>query len=153
LLGRDVGIGDTECCVREKGGGGESQFERGGRHETRTVEKGSHVDALDSSLLVVDNDSVDVPSEDDRDGGLILGLSRLAEIDDSSVNTCFLFVCEEETRRVSEVAGEGSQGRERKGKGGSDSPGKIVFNVAKVSLNFVSFSVCFLSAPAWTILV
>jgi len=52
---------------------------------------------------VIDNDSVDVPSENDRDGGLVLGLGGLAEIDDSSVNTWFR---EERTNATSQQSVE-----------------------------------------------
>lgn len=48
----------------------------------------TYVDALDGGLLVIDNDSVDVATENNADGRLVLGLRRLAEVDDSPMNTC-----------------------------------------------------------------
>jgi len=40
-----------------------------------------YFDAIDGGTLLVYDDGVDVPSEDDRYGSLILALRRLAQVD------------------------------------------------------------------------
>lgn len=49
-------------------------------------EGGTHLDAGDRSLLVVDDDRVDVASEDGGDGDAVLAVRRLAEVDHAALD-------------------------------------------------------------------
>lgn len=44
------------------------------------------VDTVDAGLLVVDDDGVDVPAEDDGDGCFVFALRWFAEVNDSTTN-------------------------------------------------------------------
>lgn len=92
----------------------------------------THLDAADGSLLRVDDDGMDVSSEDRSDGDIVLGLDGLAEVDNSSLDTW--------------VHGGELEPREERER---DEPGKVRLSTARVSLSFASRSDSCLSAPAW----
>jgi hypothetical protein len=47
----------------------------------------AHLYAVDGGPLFVNNDSVDITAKDNRDGGFVLPLSGLAQINQSATHT------------------------------------------------------------------